>query len=256
MSAPKPRGRPPKHPRADPAVPEAKRRKSSIGGAPAVQREEGAYNLEITALRAVVLKSINDCPVFTDLVNENPLSITANGDTELCGREEPFNLVKFNASINAHGEYRAGCNLMWLAHTDQTKIPRNLTQIKKLRDHHFASPGPFPLDIVVAIRNGEDPMAMKGRLTRVSPSEIVDACFLAIERDIGIGDDSVLRKWRTCLLSAPFLFKVVESEEDCYVVVGNSSAKTIVVSFICYVHFIIIIIIISIIIYYILLFVV
>ena len=211
--------------------------------------------MEITALRAVVLKSINDCPVFTDLVNENPLSITANGDTELCGREEPFNLVKFNASINAHGEYRAGCNLVSQPYERPTKIPRNLTQIKKLRDHRFASPGPFPLDIVVAIRNGEDPMAMKGRLTRVSPSEIVDACFLAIERDIGIGDDSVLRKWRTCLLSAPFLFKVVESEEDCYVVVGNSSAKTIVVSFICYVHFIIIIIT-SILIYYLLLFVV
>ena len=209
-----------KQPAADEAgAPAPKRARRNSGGGSgsgpgADANMQGPYNLELCALRATVLKRISENPILGDVAEQNPLAITANGAPELCGREEPFNMTKYNAAMKAHGEYKCGANLFWLQHTDQTRVPRNQTQIARLQEHHFAKPSPMPLDIVVGVKNGEDPLANKGRLVRLSPSEIVDAFLLAVDRDINIGDEDVLKKWRTHMLSTTFVFKLAESDDD------------------------------------------
>lgn len=95
-------------------------------------------------------------------------------------------------------------------------VPVNMRKINNLVDYYFRVPSAIPVEISLAIdKDEEDPSLRKGKLVRLSPTEMKDAVIIAVERDVSNGaDDEVIKQWRKVLLTATAVFCRAENDDD------------------------------------------
>ena len=116
------------------------------------------------------------------------------------------------------GEFEAGCNAAWLniRHQGIPGVKRNAGRVARCRDFFFSKPKKIPFPVNVAVPSWDfDVLAHKGALTASMPEELLDALWLAIHRDLD-KDESVKQKWLTVLLTATFIFKVMDNDAMFY----------------------------------------
>lgn len=95
-----------------------------------------------------------------------------------------------------------------------TGVPIHEKRLAALVEFDFATPRNFQGELVVAATVDSDPLSLSGNLSLVSPVEPVCACLIAIERSMDASDEESLLKWRQCIMSAPFLFKRLDNDDD------------------------------------------
>ena len=87
--------------------------------------------------------------------------------------------------------------------------------IESLEKFYFRQPAAMPIAVRVAGRKGENPLDRP--LCRLSPLEPIAAMFSAIAKAVNRNDsDESLEKWRKHLLSVPFEFACVNTEDERY----------------------------------------
>ena len=92
-------------------------------------------------------------------------------------------------------------------------IPIKTSRVYKLAESRFAQPVPLPA-ITVAVHSSFKPLDNKGKFRRISPSEPVFACLVAIARDVDSSDDERIDAWKKFMLSTSFTFRIIENNDD------------------------------------------
>ena len=108
--------------------------------------------------------------------------------------------------------------------THTNGIPINFKAVKELADTKFKEACRFPEIVVVGVKSADPtvytPFDHKGAWISITPIELVHAFLFAIQRDIMLGEDEVgadaLGTWCAALLSVPFHFQVVDTDEKTY----------------------------------------
>ena len=164
-------------------------------------------------IKHMVSELVSQCSPLKNLHEAAPLSL-AHG-----ARETPYSDADFGVAMQTVGEYKCGCNMLWLDFGEQgspgRNVPLSMKQVTGLTEHYFKTPRSFPKDILVDADLENPPSRQKGKLVRISPPEIVHALVFAVYRDFKAGcDDSVTHAWRATMLSAPMTFKNMASDDD------------------------------------------
>ena len=105
----------------------------------------GNTNTEYYANLAAAYNQIVDHPLFEDILDQKPVSITA-GAGSCSGHEAPFCQKAFATAMAEKGHYKCGFNIMsinWLW-SATPRVPIRLGAIRNLERHYFATPGVFP----------------------------------------------------------------------------------------------------------------
>ena len=103
----------------------------------------------------------------------------------------------------------------WLPETCPAAFHWPDANINKIRDHYWPDgPRPCPVKLVVALKKDQVPSRAYGQLVSVTPIEVRIALLRALKRDIISGDERKIKRWITFLLSAPFEYWIIESEDD------------------------------------------
>ena len=118
-----------------------------------------------------------------------------------------------------HHTYKAANNLFSIDLTrlgHGSKVPILRTNINELRSHFFETPAPLPMDVWVAVSDPDDVVAelATNKATRISPPEILYAFLDAVARDVQNEDEERCKVWRDAIVSAPFKFELIASEDD------------------------------------------
>lgn len=105
----------------------------------------GNANTEYYGNLAAAYNQIIDHPMFEDILDQKPVSITA-GAGKCSGHEAPFCQKAFATAMAEKGHYKCGFNIMtisWLW-SATPRVPIRLGAIRSLESHFFATPGVFP----------------------------------------------------------------------------------------------------------------
>jgi len=98
-------------------------------------------------------------------------------------------------------------------YTPTPGIPTRSDTIPDLMDCYFRSPATMPHNILISLREGEQPLEKRGSLCAISPEEVRHAMMAAIARDIEGGiETEVLEEWRRKVLNCTAIFQVHASE--------------------------------------------
>ena len=133
----------------------------------------------------------------------------------------PFDKKAFKIAMETAGVYICGGNF---AHENpfysaSPGVPINKRAVDDLMSTVFAKPVRFPGapgNLTIALESSEiDPCAHRGALQSISAEELRHAYWLAIARDIEDGrSKEVMARWRQCILSCPFEFRAIGSEDE------------------------------------------
>ena len=94
-------------------------------------------------------------------------------------------------------------------------VPLNIAQVERLEEHYFSTPNPMPLPVKIALSKDQDPMALKGRMPRISPVEIVAALASAAARaKRASASDETMLAWRRVFLTTTFVFVYCEGADS------------------------------------------
>lgn len=162
-------------------------------------------------IKTMLAELCNSCDVFGDIANAAPIARDGMAAYSDAGFDKEM-------KDNASGKYRALCNMMWLSF-DETEgpnkgVPIVNKSIISLQKHYFQKPRAMPLPVVVALRTGQTPSALKGALVRISPPELMHAMIFAMHADFKNGaDEPIMIAWRNAVLSLECEFRFVESED-------------------------------------------
>ena len=168
-------------------------------------------NAKYAAELDAALQEIKSHHLFHDFVNQKPLQIS----------QAPFTTSSFANAIEQSGVYRCAGNALWLKISTSTTLPIRPKRVAEIRQEHFKTPTEvFPINRMVLVGLVEEnvkgeqgqykiPANKFGELDMISPEEILHAPILHIADDIrnGVVEED-LKKWRTCLLNIPMMFKV------------------------------------------------
>ena len=97
--------------------------------------------------------------------------------------------------------------------SDFKDVPLSMRRVESLIEHHFSSPRPIPVDVVVGLKVGQNILESTGKLYVVSPIEFSHAFLIATHRSLAHNDEPILEGWRNAALMTPFVFKVCEGED-------------------------------------------
>ena len=163
------------------------------------------------------LKVIRDCKAFEGVESAAPLDLSQGAQ---CA---PFNadhalevLSKDESNFYTCGANFFWCDQIWLPNH---RVPMNKAHIQEIQRFvlpPMEPPKAFPYEITAAVSAAlEQELQKKGSFQRLSPPEPCHALLFSIQEAIQAGaSDSVLRRWRTLLLTTPFRFEVVVPGED------------------------------------------
>ena len=130
--------------------------------------------------------------------------------------QPPFVEADYRRAIGTGMQCSFGGNFFWqdmsidslIAH-----IPIKTSRVYKLAESRFAQPVPLPA-VTVAVNSSFNPLENKGKCRRISPSEPVFACLVAIARDVDSSNDERIDAWKKFLLSTSFTFRTIENNDD------------------------------------------
>ena len=145
-----------------------------------------------------------------DLHTEAPLTM------EQGALQAPFVLADYQRAIGAGQQCQFGGNFFWMDMSIDpliAHIPIKSSRVHKLAESRFAEPVPLPA-VTVAVHSAFNPLDNKGKCRRISPSEPVFACLVAIARDVDASDDARIDQWKKYLLSTSFTFRIIENNDD------------------------------------------
>ncbi len=91
-------------------------------------------------------------------------------------------------------------------------VPVKKSKIEQMATTRFATPT-YCGDIYIAMTKGANPLDEKGHLRRLSPAEANHAMLIAIRRDVDVGDEATLDRWRRICLSTTMIFQVLENND-------------------------------------------
>lgn len=174
-----------------------------------------AINAPIICQYAAEVAVIKECAQFAGISELAPLDITANGDGG-GGRVSPYTKSNYENAMKSVQNYVCGYNFFFAdpQYTASRGVPLNGQNIEKLTEFFFERPAPFPMNMTIAMKTGDDPEKLKGRLQCVTPFEMRAAFVKAIARDCEKKDIGRLQQWRAMILSTTFEFLYLESEAD------------------------------------------
>ncbi|CAL1174054.1 unnamed protein product [Cladocopium goreaui] len=155
--------------------------------------------------------------LFKDILTADPLSVKDGG------REAALDATQAASALKNAGVYKCAANFF---HQDflfmaTHKVPMNEAQVQQIKDYWFPKnepPSLCPFVITVALETpgciGQRP---QNGFQRLSPPEPVHALLFAlaeaIESKAKVG---VLRAFRSCILTATFVFEICPVGEDRY----------------------------------------
>ncbi|MCP4244388.1 MAG: hypothetical protein GY772_27905 [bacterium] len=90
--------------------------------------------------------------------------------------------------------------------------------MQSLRDHHFTTPAPIPLDVHIAVTSERPPGTAPAGLTVLSPPELLLAFLQAVAEDLAKDDDDLNAAWRKSMLMTPGFFRMAETPEECHII--------------------------------------
>ncbi len=151
--------------------------------------------------------------MFEDVESMPPIAI-GHGGTEAA-----FDPALYTTAMqSAAAEYRAAGSMWWvkvMKGAGFDKVPVNPAAVNHLKNHYFARPTSFPEPIVIGIGSDDDPMALKGKLERLSPEELEHALILRIaERVEAHAPPDELLEWRRVTLTVTLVFKGIDNLPD------------------------------------------
>jgi hypothetical protein len=163
------------------------------------------------------VKAITMHPMFTDIVDADPMGLETGGAMAKFSQDD-FKMVLSGGSAPF---YKANGNFFWQSFTwlANHRIPINLGKIREMERFNlkFDDP-PSTLDwsVVVAVDStASEVTKMRGSLQRVSHPEPVFAVLFAMQKAVEHKcDDEVMQRWRRLALNVCFQFEVVAPGED------------------------------------------
>ena len=164
------------------------------------------------------LTTINDHGIFGNLSDSMPLAIdeTETEETSM-GVQAPYDTDDYASAMKLN-IYRCAGNLGWLnlSWRPDPSVPVSERHVNWLKEYFFAEPTlKFPIQVVVGVSKGLDPMQHKGDLKCVVPCEYIHSFIFKVAEEINNGaDEETLKKWRQSFLTIPMVFEVLESEQD------------------------------------------
>ncbi len=91
-------------------------------------------------------------------------------------------------------------------------VPLKKRKIEQMASSRFATPC-YGGDIHIAMANGANPLELKGNLRRLSPAEPSHAMLIAIRRDVDIGDEATIERWKRIVLSTSMILQEFENND-------------------------------------------
>jgi hypothetical protein len=137
-------------------------------------------------------------------------------------------------ALTSQGKYKCGANLFWINQlwTAVPGIPINPSSIERLTAFYLESPGPVPMDLVIAVPQASfKPNEHMGALQCVSPDEVRIAYFSAVAKAVrecsaaeadGLTSAAAadltrkLKLWRHHTLTCTFEFRVLSTSDEVY----------------------------------------
>ncbi len=179
---------------------------TAAGTVPAVLH----FNVEHLEYIKECLQVIEADARLAGITDEMPLTMSEGG------REAPFFLEGYLASIASGGTVKAGCNFFWqnmMLDSLTSHVPVKRAKVQHMAATRFSTPA-YGTDVHIAVRRGENPLLALGLLRRLSPAEPCHAMIMAIRRDVDADDEAKLQQWRRIVLSTTMVFRVIESADE------------------------------------------
>lgn len=182
-------------------------------------------NLADTSLNAAYYDRLNQAmrlvlehPVFDNIVNEDPIGISAKRGDLSGGVQAPFNPADYKNAM-VHGTYACAGNFFWhdLRFNPTPGVPIRENAVHRLMEHQFNVPKRSPWPLHIAVTSKDAPDKQLGAWKRVSPDEVAHALVLAVARDIERSEDTeVLQKWRWVFLTHSIEFHRADTHQERY----------------------------------------
>jgi hypothetical protein len=200
-------------------TPNAKRAKKERAKLDLPIEKMGSVN--VTHLKNMIdnISTILDHPVFEDVATAAPRAIKAS-DGMGSGHQAVYDEKQFVVAMAETGRYKCAGNLLWLDYfwTATPKVPLRASSISSLKNHYFATPVPYPGELMIAIQATEKPSTMFGRLQGLSPEEMRFALIERIaERITANAGMEELQDWRTTLLTVSLHFRDLTADEEIHI---------------------------------------
>ena len=202
---------PPKKKAAKPGSPSS----SSQGGSPATS-PAAARSLNGSVLERLhqSVTFIKDIPYFADITGHLALGIKDGASLQ------PFDPDSWDS---CDGTYLCNGNLFWLdlVYSVSGNVPVNRQSVELLMSRYFTDPTTkFPDKVIVGIigkPSGNEIMASKGSLVRISPDEVIIAWVLSAARDLMKSkSEDRIALWQRAALSVPMEFVSCENVQSRY----------------------------------------
>ena len=212
---------------AHPHTPETKRMVNKDGSSEKVLLVKGISSEQETNTPAVNgkffarltewIQIIESSTVFSDIAESIPLPIDEDAVDENQGCQAPYDKDEYPVAIRA-GLYRCAGNLWWINMMWRVDagVPLAWSRLEDLKNYFFKEPTlKFPVNLVICMKSGADPMEHKGDLHCITPCEFLYAFIWAVAGAIeSKADENVLARWKQSILTMPMAFEILDPESD------------------------------------------
>jgi hypothetical protein len=212
---------------------------AAAAAAPLPPDEISERNRELFQKLQDDLTVIKGHDLFRDIESSDAAAIDSR-KKEYSGHQAPFDETACAMALTSQGKYKCGANLFWINQlwSATPGVPINPAAVDRLTAYYLETPGPVPMDLVVAVTAPTvKPHEHRGALQCVSPDEVRIAYFGAIAQAVRAASAGGLtpaassalthkvKQWRHHALSCTFEFRVLGSEDDVYFAAVNLREK-------------------------------